>query len=251
MTFTRIQNVRALISQAETILMGSHDPLHDHRHAERVADYAVAIATELNITKASHIDALRLSAWWHDISRVMTEKPSFLLMPFIDDTLSAVILAWTALKSGKWNRTVWLASRTILAKSVGTGKLFARMFLTKRMRLLLDILQDADTVDTLASERTRIIRELVESSRAYHYAYRVMVWWFVSTAFLEVKTNAAKAQLMIVLQEFMVWVHQEKIMKWHTDRYGQEWIDYVHARLLFIMTQLERDLAFVRIHTVS
>ena len=251
MPLNTTQSVQSLISQAESILMGSHDPLHDHRHAERVADYAVVIARELHITKSSHLDALKLSAWWHDISRVMTKKPSFVLMPFIDDTLSAIILAWTAIKTGKWNRTAWLASRLILAKSVGTGKVFSRMFLTKRMRLLLDILQDADTVDTLASERTRDIQQLVDSSLSYHYAYRIMVWWFISTAFLEVKTQAAKEQLMAVLKEFMIWIHEESIMEWHIERYGQAWIDNMHVKLEQIIVQLEQDLSFAFVRVSS
>ncbi|OIO19026.1 MAG: hypothetical protein CO029_01450 [Candidatus Magasanikbacteria bacterium CG_4_9_14_0_2_um_filter_41_10] len=251
MPLNTTQSVQSLISQAESILMGSHDPLHDHRHAERVADYAVVIARELHITKSSHLDALKLSAWWHDISRVMTKKPSFVLMPFIDDTLSAIILAWTAIKTGKWNRTAWLASRLILAKSVGTGKVFSRMFLTKRMRLLLDILQDADTVDTLASERTRDIQQLVDSSLSYHYAYRIMVWWFISTAFLEVKTQAAKEQLMAVLKEFMIWSHEESIMEWHIERYGQAWIDNMHVKLEQIIVQLEQDLSFAFVRVSS
>ncbi len=249
MSLNRTQSVQSLISQAESILMGSHDPLHDHRHAARVAEYAVAIAKDLHITKPSHIDALMLSAWWHDISRVMTKKPSFLLMPFVDDTLSAIILASRALTTGKLNRTVWLASRLILAKSVGTGKLFSRIFLTKRMRLLLDILQDADTVDTLASQRTDEIRQFVDSSRSYYYAYRLMVWWFISTAFLEVKTQAAKEQLLKVLQEFMEWVHQEKIMLWHLELYGQEWLDNMYAQLERLITTLEQELSFTIVHT--
>lgn len=249
MSLNRTQSVQSLISQAESMLMGSHDPLHDHRHAARVAEYAVAIAKDLHITKPSHIDALMLSAWWHDISRVMTKKPSFVLMPFVDDTLSAIILAWRALTTGRWNRTVWLASRLILAKSIGTGKVFSRIFLTKRIQLLLDILQDADTIDTLASERTHDIRELVESSRSYYYAYRVMVWWFVSTAFFELKTQAAKEQLMNVLQEFVTWIHEEKIMLWHLELYGQEWIDNMYAQLERLITTLEQELSFTAVHT--
>jgi len=243
MSYSRTEAVASLISQAETILMGSHDPLHDYRHAERVAEYAQGIATDLNIEKQSHLDALKLSAWWHDVSRVMTDKPSFLLMPFIDDTLSAILLGWHAIKTGTWNSTTWLAARLILAKSVGTGKLFARIFLTKRMRLLLDILNDADTVDTLASERAHDIRTLVDSSRSYHYAYQVMVWWFVSTAFLEVKTQAAKEYLMKVLQEFYIWIQQEKIILWHLERYGEEWFDRMKERLERIIATLEYDLA--------
>ncbi|PIR75380.1 MAG: hypothetical protein CO030_05135 [Candidatus Magasanikbacteria bacterium CG_4_9_14_0_2_um_filter_42_11] len=251
MPLNSTQRVQSLTSQAETILMGSHDPLHDHRHAGRVADYAVVIARELHVTNASHLDALKLSAWWHDISRVITKKPSFLLMPFIDDTLSAIILARTAIKTGKWNRTVWLASRLILAKSVGTGKVFSRMFLTKRMRLLLDILQDADTVDTLASERAHDIQQLVDSSLSYHYAYRVMVWWFISTAFLEVKTEAAKEQLLAVLKEFMIWIHEESIMAWHIERYGQAWIDHMHARLEQLIEQLTQEVSFAFVRVSS
>ena len=109
MPLNRTRQVVSLISHAETILMGSHDPLHDHRHAGRVADYAVTIATQLDIHNEDHLDALRLSAWWHDVSRVMTKKPSFVIMPILDDTLSAFFLMKTSLKKGLWNRTVWLA----------------------------------------------------------------------------------------------------------------------------------------------
>ncbi|PIR76681.1 MAG: hypothetical protein COU32_00800 [Candidatus Magasanikbacteria bacterium CG10_big_fil_rev_8_21_14_0_10_42_10] len=249
MPLNRTRQVVSLISHAETILMGSHDPLHDHRHAGRVADYAVTIATQLDIHNEDHLDALRLSAWWHDVSRVMTKKPSFVIMPILDDTLSAFFLMKTSLKKGLWNRTVWLASRLILAKSIGTGKLFSRLFLSKRMRLLLDILQDADTIDTLASERTHIIQELVDSSVVYHYAYRVMVWWFVSTAFLDVKTQAAKEQLMTVLQEFFVWVHEESIMAWHTERYGEVWLEHMFDRLEYMMQELERELHLTFVST--
>jgi hypothetical protein len=242
MILKRHKKITLLIEDARTRLRQSNDLLHDEGHAARVATYAINIASHMGIDNPRHIEALEISAWWHDVSRTITKKPSFVLMPFIDDTLSAIMLGITIIKSLSLTRSTWLAFRLVLSKSAATGKIFSRVFLTKKMRTLLDILDDADTVDTLAPERTEVIHAMVGSSRTYKHAYKMMTWWFASTTYMEVKTDAAKEYLIKVLQEFVVWAQQAHIRMWHIERYGEEWLENMIGRINIFLRELERDL---------
>ncbi len=244
----RKKRVALLIEEAKVRLHNSTDLLHDDGHAARVAGYARGIAIQMGLDDALHIEALEISAWWHDVSRTITKKPSFVLMPFIDDTLSAIMLTITIFKRRACTRSSFLAVRLIISKSAATGHIFSRVFLTKKMRSLLDILRDADTVDTLASERTDVIHSMIGSSRLYERGYKTMIWWFSSTAFFEVKTHAAKEYLMQVLEEFLEWIHLEHIRHWHVDRYGKEWLDDTLKKLSIIMNNLQLQLSTVH-HT--
>ena len=242
MTFKQSTKIPLLINEAKKRLKAGNDPLHDEGHAERVATYAIRIAAQMGIQDTRYMDALIMSAWWHDVSRTITKKPSFVLMPFIDDTLSAVMLAITIVKRRAWNRSSLLALRLVLSKSIATGRIFSRFFLSKKMRTLLDILHDADTVDTLAPERTHVIHALVGSSKNYERAYQLMTWWFASTTFLHVKTQAAKEYLLDVLKDFVLWLKEEHIHLWHIERYGSEWVERMMYRLRQIMHDLEHQI---------
>ncbi|PIR03312.1 MAG: hypothetical protein COV60_00950 [Candidatus Magasanikbacteria bacterium CG11_big_fil_rev_8_21_14_0_20_43_7] len=234
-----------LIHDAKIRLINGSDPLHDERHAERVATYAFDIASRLGITGQYEIDALEISAWWHDVSRTITKKPSFLLMPCIDDTLSAIMLGITIIKFRSFSRSSWLAFRLVLSKSVATGKIFSRMFLSKKVHVLLDILHDADTVDTFASERTDVIHDMVGTSRIYERGYKMMIWWFASVEYFDMKTVVAKEYLMQVLKELLEWVSQDHIQIWHIERYGEEWLQKMIDRLIIVMNTLHRELFLV------
>lgn len=235
--------ISLLIEEARMRLDGGNDPLHDSRHAARVAEYAKNIAKQTSITDSRHLEALLISAWWHDVSRTITKTPSFVLMPLLDDTLSAIMLAITIVKRGAFTRSSLLAWRLVLSKSIATGKIFSRVFLSKQMRVLLDILQDADTVDTLARERTEMIQEIIGSSKNYERGYQLMTWWFTSTTFLHVKTDAAKKQLQTVLQEFFSWLMQLHIKDWHIERYGKEWFDELVQKLRVFMYDIQMQLS--------
>lgn len=239
------QKIDILIHEARRRLQVCDDLLHDERHAQRVANYAISIANKMGIKERKYIESLIIGAWWHDVSRTITKKPSFVLMPLIDDTLSAIMLGITMLKFGVFHRSAWLAFRLVLSKSMATGRIFSRIFLSKNMRTLLDILHDADTVDTLASERMRIIRTIIGSSSVYLYGYKMMIWWFTATTFLQVKTQVAKEYLMQVLKEFLEWVSQEHIIEWHVERYGKLWADKMMNKLLMLIKKLNRGMLAV------
>lgn len=239
------KHLALLICEAQVRLEKSNDPLHDAGHASRVATYAAGIARQMNIVDPIHTQALEISAWWHDVSRTITKKPSFVLMPLIDDTLSALMLAITIIKRRAFTRSAFLALRLVLSKSVATGKVFSRICLTKNMRTLLDILRDADTVDTLAAERTDVIHSMVDSSWISKHAYKTMIWWFATTAYMEVKTHAAKEYIVDVFQEFLAWVTQDHIRLWHIERYGEVWFDGVMKKLHFMLNNLHKELSSV------
>jgi hypothetical protein len=232
-----------LLREARERLRACPDVLHDDRHAQRVARYASEIAGHMGIVDVRHLEALEISAWWHDVSRTITRNPSFVVMPFVDDTLSALMLLITIFKRRAFSRSALLALRLVLSKSAATGKVFARIFLTRDVRMLLDILQDADTVDIFAPERTTVIHSLVGTSRLYAYGYKTMTWWFASTTILDVKTEAAKAYLMNMFQEFILWFRQEHIRLWHIERYGEVWLDMMMQRLQERMYILQCDMA--------
>ncbi len=243
MTEKHTKKVQRLIAEAKTRLKASNDLLHDAGHANRVASYASGIARSMGIEDPQYIEALEISAWWHDVSRTITKKPSFVLMPFVDDTLSAIMLVITIFKRRAFTRSSFLACRLVLSKSIATGKIFSRVFLTKKMRTLLDILTDADTVDTLAAERTEVIRGMVGSSKFHAHTYRAMIWWFATPKFFEMKTHAAKAYLLQVLEEFLEWIHEEHVRLWHIERYGMKWLEGMLNRLGDIMHNLELQLS--------
>ncbi len=85
-----------LITKAKQIMSKSLDPIHDLSHVERVVKTTKKMCHEMQLKEADR-QILTLAAWWHDTSRTKTRKPSILLMPFLDDAFSALLL-WVAFR---------------------------------------------------------------------------------------------------------------------------------------------------------
>ena len=214
-----------LITKAKQIMAKSLDPIHDLSHVERVVKTTKKIAHDMKITeKEKHI--LTLAAWWHDTSRTKTRKPSIIIMPFLDDAFSALLLWYYACRYGIFfHPVVRIAIRVIFCKTIGTGQYLRKTMLKKQHRHLVDILQDADTLDILHTERAKQACLLAEQSKTYYFGYKVLVWWHLSTKALELNTDTAKKYLAKILKDFMRWVRQDTILAWHTEQYGKMWVE--------------------------
>ena len=71
--------IAQLISIAEKKMEFSKDPLHDLEHVKRVVNMVQTLGKELDVSE-KHIQALTLAAWWHDVGRTVTTRPSMLFM---------------------------------------------------------------------------------------------------------------------------------------------------------------------------
>ena len=221
--------MNGLIEIARTKMRYSRDPIHDHLHVERVVAYAREFSDRLKLD-VNQKEALVLAAWWHDVSRTLTRKPSFILMPFIDDILSAFMLAWRAFSIGRWNGHTSLAARTILCKSLGTGALFTKIFMLPANRIMVDTLRDADTLDVLRIERMKHLIALSDTSRIYHVGYRLTIWWFVGSTQLYMKTEVAREFAILQLKNFLEWLKQPALIAWHIAEFGYDWVEKTLAR---------------------
>lgn len=159
--------------------------------------------------------ALILSAWWHDAGRTLNKKASFVLMPFVDDTLSALMLWYWTIRFGLFGSVVGMATRIIFCKSMGTGTVLTKILLRKKNRILLDILKDADALDLLNVERSKVICNLAESSIKYRIAYRIMIRWIFVTNQFEFRTQSAKELFIQILRNFLEWIKQTEVYEWH------------------------------------
>lgn len=230
--------IAQLIERAEQRMTRSRDQLHELSHVRRVVRSVETFAITLGCDDRQR-EALRLAAWWHDVSRTLSRRPSIILMPFIDDILSALFLWRESVRCGVFGSVVGMATRMIFCKSIGTGKILTKILMRKKNRILIDILQDADMLDVLNIERTKNMYALVETSRMYHYSYKLMIWWFLSLQKLQLKTTIAKKQLAAVLREFLIWIQQRDILSWHVEHFGKTWVEKNITRAKIFLSQLQ------------
>lgn len=214
--------ITTLTKKAQQIMTASTDPIHDIHHVTRVVRYADALSRDLHLNE-TQTQALLLAAWWHDASRTLTKRPSMVLMPLVDDMLSAYMLWRESIRCRMFGPVIGMATRMILCKSMGTGKIFSRIFMRKQNRIMIDALKDADMLDTLSIERTQQIYQLVDSSRVYFLGYKISIWWFLSSQKLTLKTKEAKKYLIQLLKAFVEWIQKPHVFEWHVARFGKQW----------------------------
>lgn len=214
---------RRLINIARYKMSLSRDPIHDVSHVKRVVRLVRVLAAECDLSK-SQTDALVLAAWWHDVSRTLTKRPSIVIMPFFDDIISALMLWRETVRQGVFGDVVGTATRMIACKSLGTGKILTKLLLNKKNRIMVDILFDADMLDAINIARTKSIHLLAENSRSYQFGYKLSIWWFLSRERLYVKTDEAQKYLLLVLDEFLAWMKEQDIYDWHVKYFGKKWV---------------------------
>ncbi len=223
-----------IISVGQEKMKKSCDPVHDFAHAKRVAAYCATIAKEYKLTSKQE-EALILAAWWHDMGRTITTRPSLFFMSLIDDTISAIMLWIYTIRYGLFGSVVGMSTRLIFCKSFGTGTILTKILLKKQNRILLKILEDADTLDMLHVERTEQLRILVEKSWAYRCGYKMAIRWFFVTNQIHLHTEGAKKILIQLLTSFIAWIEQQDIFLWHTTFFSREWLtEKIHETKKFL-----------------
>ncbi len=218
-----------LIAEAKRIMTDSPDPYHDHDHVARVSAYTHDFSTHLGITDHRRT-ALALAGWWHDAGRTITRNPSMLWMPFFDDIISSIMLWRTMRRFHASNIITKLAARIIICKSLGTGAVLTRLLMAKKDRILVDILKDADALDVLNQQRMVKLLPLVASSRLYHFGYKTVIRWFVTSEQLYMNTDPARAEAEEMLRMFLTWIQETTIFMWHVDQFGEDWVENMLAK---------------------
>ena len=217
----KIKSLKKLKEKAKTIMANSNDPIHNLNHVERVLDNANKIMKNLNLTEQEK-ESVRLACLWHDVGRITTNKPSFVWMIFFDDTISAILLWKETLKYKLFDSTGSLASRIIFCKSLGTGKLFTRIFLKKRTKILLDIVKDADTLDMLHKERLIQIMEALKDNTLSIMVYRLISWYATRLKTFKIKTAEGQKILKQIIEQVLFWLKNPEIIIWYTKKLGQK-----------------------------
>ncbi len=225
----RSVKIQQLIVKAKQRMNACRDPLHAYDHVERVVQNVKLLSHEYRLNQQQR-QALILAAWWHDVSRAMTKRPSLIWMPLLDDLISACMLWKETIRCGLFGSVVGMSTRLIFCKSLGTGTILTRVFLRKKNRILLDILKDADTLDILHLHRLERVYTLVETSQLYAIGYQINIWWFLTTTHLHMKTEAARKYIEQAIREFMAWAEQRHVIEWHARHFGTAWVEKNTAR---------------------
>ncbi len=225
-----------LIEGAKRLMRRSRDPMHDLAHAGRVMVHAKNIAERMSV-QGGDMEAIMLAAWWHDVARTITKKPSLVWMSFIDDMVSACMFWFTARKDQK-DPSVRLAIKLMLAKSLGTGSLFAYL-LPPEKRYLIDIVKDADTLDVLNSARVENAMTLATNSRMYRFAYKRSIHWFIVNAKISMKTTEAREYFEELLRTLVAWMKKQTIFIWHVEQYGRAWVERIIDQCEQMITTME------------
>jgi len=147
------------------------------------------------------------------------------------------------MKAGFFGKVPGLACRLILCKSIGTGALFSRMFMRKKNRILIDIIDDADNLDVLHQERIGQMMILVERSWMYKRGYKFVVDWLMKTSQIHMKTKAAKKYFIDMVKRFIEFLKEATVYAWHIAQFGKVWTDKSIARAQHVLLQF--------IHSVS
>lgn len=224
------QKIEKLISIAKLKMKDSNDPIHDLDHVTRVVAMVQNMGSEMNISE-KHMSAIILAAWWHDVGRTITKRPSFIYMIFLDDIISSIMLWAYTIRYGLFGSIAGIASRIILCKSYGSGKLFTKLLTTKKTQLLVDMLEDADMIDVLHSARVQKIFPLVESSYKYKWGYKTLAWINFSTKTLDMRTEVAKKHLHKKIKTFLTWMEEAQTENWHTKIYGKKWSKEIQIKI--------------------
>ena len=215
--------ISELITIAERHMMASVDPVHDILHTKRVVRQVKHLSRQLGLSKEQK-DALILAAWWHDVSRKLTKKPSFIWMPLVDDMLSAFMLWRETVRQRLFGSVAGMAARVIFCKSLGTGAFLTRLLIRKRNRIMVHTLRDADFLDGYCIERIEHVLSLAESSPIYHTGYRVLVRWFFGKR-VRMKTTAGQSYIPEQLATLSAWITRDDILNWHIEQFGSSWVE--------------------------
>ncbi|NCO04998.1 MAG: hypothetical protein GW939_02515 [Candidatus Magasanikbacteria bacterium] len=220
---TKAEKLSYLTERAQHIMYMSKDPIHEASHVARVVDHCTRMSIELSLSEIQ-TQALILAAWWHDASRVLTKNPSFIMMPLVDDLLSALLLWRETIRCGLFGSVAGMATRIIFCKSFGAGRILTKILMTKKNQLLIDALKDADTLDLLHTSRMDSLLTIAEHSVWYERGYRFMVWWFLRNKQLYMHTVFSREHIVLAVQEFLDWFETPEVLLWHIDHFGESWV---------------------------
>ncbi|MFB6226330.1 MAG: hypothetical protein ABEJ02_03175 [Candidatus Paceibacteria bacterium] len=216
------EKIKHLKNIAKSRMEASDDPVHDLEHVKRVAGHTKEILSGYDCFNKKQKQALLLAAWWHDIGRTINGRPSFLVVSyFFDDLLSALTLWFFTIKNGLFGNVVGISTRIIFCSNLGDGSLISKILLTKDSRKLMSILQDADQLDLLSTDRMYKLYQLSEQSRLIQYSYKSLVWWYVHKEKLEFHTQKAKQISKKLLAKLLKWVETE-VHALHTSLFGKD-----------------------------
>ncbi len=231
--------VTKLIFEAKRRMKASPDPAHDLTHAEQVASYAKQLAKDTGLN-SKDTQALVLAAWWHDVGRTITKKPSIVWMPFVDDMISALMLWKATIKCRLFGSITGKSTRIIFCKSFATGQLLTRILIRKKDRILIDLLKDADSLDILNLDRMEKLMTMADSSKIYHAGYKAAIRWFLTTKHLHMKTQAARNYVIRLMKLFISWLKQKHIFEWHTQKFGLRWVNNMIKKGEIILKRVEK-----------
>lgn len=228
-----------LITKAQEFMQISKDPIHDLSHVTRVVSNSKRIAQSFPQLTNTDLEALELAAWWHDVSRTLTDKPSFVWMACIDDMVSALMLCVHSIRYGFWKHSGGVATRLILAKSLGTGALFTKLFLRGREKTLLNILRDADMLDILNTERLEKVCILSQESKKYFWGLKCLTFINIHTSVTtKMRTPIAQQYFAENLETLIQWITVQQNDTVIVTQFGKKWLDSSHQHFMHMHRQL-------------
>ncbi|MCF6277097.1 MAG: hypothetical protein L3J07_04680 [Candidatus Magasanikbacteria bacterium] len=227
----------SLIKIAKQKMKHSSDSIHDLEHVKNVVNHVKTFSNDLHLNSKQK-NALVLAAWWHDVSRTVPNKTSFIWMPFLDDIISALMLWFFTLKYKLFGELAGTSIKLILCKSLGTGAFFTKILFKKKNRFLVDLLKDADTLDVLGIERMKKTLDLVEESKIYYFGYKTATWWFISKNKLKMKTKVAQKYLEKLIKQFIAWVSSKEVKDFFEKTFGLKWADKMLSNINRILDTL-------------
>jgi len=233
--------IQKLSQKARDIMSASIDPIHDLDHINRVLNNAKKIMTSFNLSEKDK-QAVELACLWHDTGRTITSKPSFVWMVFFDDMISALLLWKESIKYHLFGGTAGMASRIILCKSLGTGRVFTKIFLRKKTRLLLDIVKDADTLDVIHTERLKKIMLAIESNTMPVITYRIVSWYATRLKTFKIKTIIARRILKQIIEQMLQWLHKPEIAYLHIRILGEKSCYKLEAKIKNLLNHLSSSI---------
>jgi len=232
-----------LIEMAKTRMRASNDPVHDYEHVCRVVDNVSTFSDGVTLTP-TETRALTIATWWHDVSRTITKNPFVLGMSLVDDFISGIMLWWTVRKTPqKKDPVLRMAVRILLSRNLGLTNLLPIFFFSKRQRVMLHILADADNVDILHIKRVQKMLGVAGRSRSDRWSYSFIIWWISHTNELRMHTKAGAKQLRETIEKLIEWMYSNaQVVVMHLQLCGHEWVDLTRSRILRIANKFAPQL---------
>ena len=95
----------------------------------------------------------------------------------------------------------------------------------------MDILQDADELEMLDTNRLKKMLKMIKNSKMPLAAYKFLSWYTVRLKSIKLKTKKAKQLFEKIIKQLIEWLREPEIIRWHMEKFGIKWLEKMERKI--------------------